>query len=303
VKVAADGSRSCTIHSTVNLVKAFSKLHIFVPTCTFRAGEQIKAAIQFLEAICGEKTIATSGYRHGLRLLEENRRLFERESEKDRMFLFNYLYLLDRMFQRFCREVRECIEESDPVLTLREMIKGDRWMKEMVNQAMEPLIIYGKELGLRPPIKLQNRSSLSGLIDMSQVGKGNANKRPAEHQHDGGGKAGGKLARRKLAAGEAYPDWWNELSTEDYVQEWSIPQSKKFGDYFGPHKKDNVVGLPFVQHHKTKRPAPICLKYQLGNGVKCKRGADCALAHIRPRDLTSEEHQQITEHLKKVFQS
>ena len=287
-----------------DLVKAFSKLHIFVPTCTFRAGEQIKAAIQFLEAICGEKTIATSGYRHGLRLLEENRRLFERESEKDRMFLFNYLYLLDRMFQRFCREIRECIDETDPILSLREMIKGDRWLKEMVNQAMEPLIIYGKELGLRPPIKLQDRSSLSGLIDMSQVGKGNANKRPAEIQHDGGGKAGGgKLARRKLTAGEAYPDWWSELSSEDCVREWSIPQSKKFGDYFGPHKKDNVVGLPFVQHHRTKRPAPICLKYQLGNGVKCKRGADCALAHIRPRDLTSEEHQQITEHLKKVFQS
>jgi hypothetical protein len=235
--------------------------------------------------------------------LEENRRLFERESEKDRMFLFNYLYLLDLMFQRFCREIRECIEEPDPVLTLREMIKGDRWMKAMVDQAMEPLIIYGKELGLRPPIKLQDRSSLSGLIDMSQVGKGNANKRPAENQHDGGGKAGGKLARRKLTGGEAYPDWWTELGSDDYVREWSIPSSKKFGDYFGPHKKDNVVGLPFVQHHKTKRPAPICLKYQLGNGVKCKRGADCALAHIRPRDLTSEEHQQITEHLKKVFQS
>ena len=106
-----------------------------------------------------------------------------------------------------------------------------------------------------------------------------------------------------MTAGEAYPDWWSELSSEDCVREWSIPQSKKFGDYFGPHKKDNVVGLPFVQHHRTKRPAPICLKYQLGNGVKCKRGADCALAHIRPRDLTSEEHQQITEHLKKVFQS
>jgi hypothetical protein len=63
------------------------------------------------------------------------------------------------------------------------------------------------------------------------------------------------------------------------------------------------VGLPYVQHHKTKRPAPICLKYQLGNGVKCKRGADCVLAHVRPRDLSSEDYQQITEHLKKVFQA
>ena len=284
-----------------DLVKAFSKLHIFVPTCTFRAGEQIKAAIQFLEAICGEKTIATSGYHHGLRLLEDHRRLFEREADKDKLFLFNYLYLLDRMFQRFCREIRECRQEQDPVLMLKEILKGNHWMKEMINQAMEPLIIYGKELGLRPPLKLQERSSLSGLIDMSQIGKGNSNKRPAEN-HDGVGNAGGKHVRRKLGAGDgAHPDWWYALSNEDYVREWSIPHAKKFGDFFGPHKKDNVVGLPFVQHHKTKRPAPICLKYQLGNGVKCKRGADCALAHIRPRDLSSEEHHQITEHLRKVF--
>ena len=268
-----------------DLVKAFSKLHIFVPTCSFRAGEQIKVAIQFLEAVCGENTIATCGYRYGLKLLEKHRRLFEREAENDKMFLFNYLYLLDRMFHRFCREICEFIEEQDPILALKDEIKGDRWMREMINQALEPLIIYGKVLGLRPPIKLQDRSSLSGLIDMSQAGRGNHNnKRPAEIQ-DGGRKAGGKAARRKIGAGDAYSDWWEELSGDEFVQEWAIPRGEKFGDYFGPHKKENVVGLPYVQHHRTKRPAPICLKYQLGNGVKCKRGADCALAHIRPRDL------------------
>lgn len=286
-----------------DLVKAFSKLHIFAPTCTFRAGEQIKAAIQFLEAVCGEKTIATGGYRHGLKLLEEHRRLLEREADKDKMFLFNYLYLLDRVFQRFCREIRECSQEQDPVLALREIIKGDRWMKEMINQALEPLLIYGKELGLRPPIKLQERSVLSGLIDMSHSGKGNSGKRPAENQDGGGGKAGaGRPAKRRAGAGEAHPDWWYELSNEEFIREWAIPPGKKFGEFFGPHKKDNVVGLPYVPHHRTKRPAPICLKYQLGNaGVKCKRGADCALAHIRPRDISSEDHQQITDHLKRVF--
>ena len=286
-----------------DLVKAFSRLHIFVPTCTFRAGEQIKAAVQFLETVCGEKTIATGGYRHGLRLLEEHRRLFERETDRDKMFLFNYLYLLDRIFQRFCREIRECSQEQDPVLALQDIIKGDRWMKEMINQALEPLIIYGKELGLRPPIRLQERSSLAGLIDMSHINKGNSNKRPAENHDGGGGQAGGKLARRRVAARESHPEWWYELGSEECVRDWAVPSGKKFGDYFGPHRKDNVVGLPYVPHHKTKRPAPICLKYQLGNGVKCKRGADCALAHIRPRDISNEDHQLITEHLRKVYQT
>ena len=152
-----------------DLVKAFSKLHIFVPTCTFRAGEQIKAAIQFLETVCGHKTIGTGGYKHGLKLLEDNRHLFEMEAEKDKLFLFNYLYLLDRMFQGFFREIRECTLEQDPVLALKDVVKGDRWMKEMLNQAMEPLILFGKELGLRPSLKLQEQSSLAGLIDMSQI--------------------------------------------------------------------------------------------------------------------------------------
>ena len=137
---------------------------------------------------------------------------------------------------------------------------------------------------------------------MSQMGKVTSNKRPAENQ-DGGGKAGGKVARKRVGAGELLPDWWYELGSDECIREWAVPHGKKFGDYFGPHKKENVVGLPFVQHHKTKRPAPICLKFQLGNaGVKCKRGADCALAHIRPRDISSEDYRQITEHLKKVFQ-
>ena len=286
-----------------DLVKAFSKLHIFVPTCTFRAGEQIKAAIQFLETICGERTIATGGYRHGLRLLEEHRRLFEREAEKDKMFLFNYLYLLDRMFQKFCSEIKEYNQEQDPVMALQEGLKGERWMPEMINQALEPLLIYGKELGLRPPLKLQERSSLSGLIDMSQVGRGGLGKRPAENQDIGGRAVGGKLARRRFGMGEAFPDWWSELGSDEYIQEWAIPQGKRFGDYFGPHRKENIAGLPLVQHHKSKRPAQICLKYQLGNGGKCKRGADCALAHIRPKDIPSEDFQRITEHLKRVFQT
>ena len=190
------------------------------------------------------------------------------------------------------------------MLVLKDIIKGDWWMKEMINQALEPLVIYGKELGLRPPIRLQERTSLSGLIDMTgHMGRGSANKRKAENQEGGSGRPGGKVARRGLGAGEAHPDWWYELSREECVQDWAIPLGKKFGDYFGPHRKDNVVGLPFVQHHRTKRPAPICLKYQLGNGVKCKRGADCALAHIRPKDISSDDHQKITEHLIKVFQT
>jgi hypothetical protein len=40
---------------------AFSKRQIFVPENTYQAADQIKTAVKFLERLCGDRTIATSG--------------------------------------------------------------------------------------------------------------------------------------------------------------------------------------------------------------------------------------------------
>jgi hypothetical protein len=51
-------------------------LHVFVPDNTYKAAEQLQVAISFLEIICGKMTIATAGYKRGLRYLTLNRTLF-----------------------------------------------------------------------------------------------------------------------------------------------------------------------------------------------------------------------------------
>jgi hypothetical protein len=71
-----------------DMIKAFSKLHIFVPENTYKATEQLQVAISFLESVCGEMTIATAGYKRGLRYLTLNQMLFE---SQDTLFLLNYL--------------------------------------------------------------------------------------------------------------------------------------------------------------------------------------------------------------------
>jgi hypothetical protein len=43
------------------MIKAFSKLHLFVPDNTYKAAEQLQVAISFLESVCGGMTIATAG--------------------------------------------------------------------------------------------------------------------------------------------------------------------------------------------------------------------------------------------------
>ena len=82
------------------MIKAFNKMQIFVPENTYKAADQIKTAIKFLECLCGDRTIATSGYSCGLRILEENRRIFDSESSRNKLFLLNYLYMLCTCYPR-----------------------------------------------------------------------------------------------------------------------------------------------------------------------------------------------------------
>ena len=79
------------------MVKAFSKRQIFVPQNTYQAADQIRTAVGFLECICGDRTIATSGYKRGYDVMAENRRIFDSEANKDKLFLLKYLYMLDRV--------------------------------------------------------------------------------------------------------------------------------------------------------------------------------------------------------------
>ena len=120
-----------------------------------------------------------------------------------------------------------------------------------------------------------------------------------------GGGAGGaprqgkKAGRLAPAADGNSPGWHSELPSDECVKEWRLPSGRKLADFFGPHKKENLVGLPKVTHHKSGRPAQPCLRYQL---EKCRQGVGCPFAHIRPKDIPRDVHDAITSHIKGVYE-
>ena len=150
-----------------DMMKTFSKLQIWVPQTVQDAEEQIDTAIQFLRSICGEGTISTGGYEIGLKQLAENRRLFR---VRGTMFLVNYMYMLDRVFQAFCQEMLKYEQEEDPIQVARATgAKG--WMERLVEGPFNAWLVAGTVPLYSPPSAWDDRKFGEGLVDL-HGGKG-----------------------------------------------------------------------------------------------------------------------------------
>jgi hypothetical protein len=84
------------------------------------------------------------------------------------------------------------------------------------------------------------------------------------HLDDGhGGCPTKKPYQEKDKDGQDKPQWWS--MNPQMVAEWSLPQGKKFGDFFNlknPDTKENLKGWPKFKHHCLDTQQPMCLKYQ-----------------------------------------
>jgi hypothetical protein len=284
------------------VIKALSLQQIFVPENTYQAADQIKTAVKFLECLCGDRTIATSGYKFGLRMIEENRRIFDSETSLDKIFLLNYMYMLDRVFQAFCKELRRFEKEPDPIQDA-SVVVGDGWMEKMIAEPIQRWVIQGMIPTFASPLILRGKSPSKGVMDLHEAGKkqGAAVGGGAAAGGGAGGtpRQGKKAGRLAPAADGNSPGWHSELPSDECVKDWRLPSGKKLADFFGPHKKENLVGMPKVTHHKSGRPAQPCLRYQL---EKCRQGAGCPFAHIRPKDIPRDVHDAITSHIKGVYE-
>jgi hypothetical protein len=277
-------------------MKVFSKLHIFVPMNTYEAADQLKTAIKFLACLCGDMTIAIGGYRKGLYHLEKNRKLFE--AIKDKMFLLNYLYMLDRVFQAFCSKIKKYEDETDPIQEAKES-SAEGWMERMIDVPMAPWLVTGTIPVYGSPLAWEDKGSVNeGVQDISS----------GRVKSSGGSGSGSTSGEKKKRQAAASPDskelpWHKEIPAGEYVKEWCLPVGKRFFDFFGPDKKENYAGIPKVKHHgPSGRPSPVCLRYIIENGPKCKKGFSCGLSHIKMGKLTREEKDAITIFLKNVYE-
>ena len=282
------------------MMKTFSRLQIWVPQTVQDAEEQVDTAIRFLKSLCGESTIATGGYEAGLKQLSENRRLFR---SKGTMFLLNYMYMLDRVFQSFCQELLKYEEEEDPVQMAKASgAKG--WMEKMIEGPFKTWLVAGTVPLYSSPSAWDDRKFGEGLVDLHGA-KGRAGA-------GGGGGGGGSpqspaAKKRKLEKlsdeGGKEKAWHRALDQDEYIKDWFLPagEEKNFFSYFSPSRPENFYGFPKVAHHKTGRPAYICVRYIVGNGPGCSRGISCLRSHIRMNDLSADEKNAITKQFKKVY--
>ena len=277
------------------MMKTFSKLQIWVPQTVQDAEEQIDTAIQFLKSICGNSTIATGGYEAGFNQLKANRRLFR---SRGTMFLLNYMYMLDRVFQAFCQELLKYESEEDPIQVSR-LTGAQGWMAKLVEGPVQSWLVAGTVPLYSAPSAWDDRKFSDGLVDL-HGSKGRA-------AGGGGGGPSSPVAKKrkveKAAEESKEKSWHRALDPDEYVKEWFLPEGdgKNFFSYFSPSKPENYLGFPKVAHHRTGRPAHICLRYIIGNGPGCSRGISCLRSHVRMNDLSADEKGTITKQLKKVY--
>jgi hypothetical protein len=84
------------------------------------------------------------------------------------------------------------------------------------------------------------------------------------------------------------------------VAEWSLPQGKKFGDFFdskNPHTKENLKGWPKFKHHHLDTQCPTCLKYQATGRCRSK----CCMSHANPLTMEEATRREITERYKRIY--
>ena len=275
-----------------DMIKAFSKLHIFVPDNTYKAAEQLQVAISFLECLCGKMTIATDGYKRGLQYLTLNRMLFEGQ---DTLFLLNYLYMLDRVFQQFCVELKRYENEPDPILAARQQ-QAEGWMERQIERPMSDWIVLGSVPSFGPPLAWKGKALGDGVVDISSIQKSttkSGSKKKKSGPSPGGATSPGGRSQEQ--------PWHKELPADEYVREWRLPAGKQFTDFFTRDKPSNFVGLPLIQHQRFSEKKPICLRHQIQNGQRCRRGFACPMTHVRPDDLSREDKDAITIHLKRVY--
>lgn len=216
------------------------------------------------------------------------------------MFLLNYMYMLDRVFQSFCQELLKYENEEDPV-QMAKISGAQGWMEKMIEGPFRTWLVAGTVPLYSAPSAWDDRKFGEGLIDLHGA-KGRA--------AGGGGGGGGSpqspaAKKRKLDKDEGGKEkaWHKALDQDEYIKDWFLPagEEKNFFNYFSPSRPENFYGFPKVTHHKTGRPSYICVRYIVGNGPGCSRGISCLRSHIRMNDLSANEKSAITKQFKKVY--
>jgi hypothetical protein len=240
--------------------------------------EQIYTCIKCLEKFTERRGIATEGFEHGLRMLQDRKRIFHHLLGMDRLFLVKFAYLLDRVFQNFVDELGSFYSDTRPIHRARRSLR--KYQVNAIENAMT-----GYDTSCAPRLFLP--SSLQG----------EAAPNPARQGQEAVGEKQ-KTAKKDQEQRKAEP-WWSE--NPSVVASWLLPEGKTYNDFFNPkepEKKANTLGWPRFLHHKfSTKSKTLCLKYQ----AKGSCSSACFMAHVDPAKMASAEKKLVGDRFKAVY--
>jgi hypothetical protein len=86
-------------------IKYYAENNFYLAETLEGLEEQIYTCIKCLEKFTKRNGIATEGFEHGLKMLQDQKRIFHHLLSMDRLFTVKFTYLLDRVFQNFLDEL------------------------------------------------------------------------------------------------------------------------------------------------------------------------------------------------------
>lgn len=252
--------------------------------------------------MCGKETIAIEGYRYGKDLIKNDRALFEKARSEDRLFLFKYLYMLDRIFQAFCQIMKKYRDEENPILKAADR-GAEGWMKSKIDEALSLWFIQGVLPNLQPPSIVKGELIPGRVEDLAKPPGKSKVETGAGGMVGFGGSRGSSSGTTGSRGGNKTnsPNWVNELPDHEYVREWRLPEGTAISDFFGKDHRSVNEKVPKCAHHKSKKLVPLCMRFQIENGPKCSRGMSCPLAHVKPSAMNTDTYKSVSKLLNEVF--
>ena len=249
------------------MLKELTKNDFFIPNDIDDLEQMTATACDLLDLFTGRDSIASDGYRHGMNIIERNKADLYDWQKSDHLLPAKFAYLLDRAFQLFVRGLERYADAPRPILSAARTLRGS--MHTNIEQA-----VGGFRMGSYPTLSLPT-------CMMAERPK----KPPASSPPPKPGKVDDESSS---------PGWWSVNPSS--VQEWALPEGKRYGDFFRIGT-DNLKDWPQFTHHRTGRSRPMCVKYQVLG--KCR--ASCINAHVKPTTINRKNHDAVTARLQKIY--
>ena len=247
----------------------YQKKEFFIPT----SENELKIVLQtwhdLLVLLTVEKSIAVEGLATILEQFDDHYQVIQEMFASTADFGLTVLVILDNHMQKFFEMVSD----------LEDMTKASSRQRDFLwNQANE--FLEG----------LENRRPPSVVIPQC------LRRTPTSAPSKGGGSSDPSPTKKKKSSADKAKKKQATASNSEPQQAWSIPQGKKYLDFFAmgsPHE----TGWPKVQDTRFERPRSLCIRFQVKGA--CTEG--CSLAHITKSQMSNKQETDVAAKFRAVY--